>query len=215
MLPGFGIDSPRGPEWDAMHLDPATRGRRRTRRWRSFTLWKGEKRDLRWEASRSTGASTSSLPVQADFPMWIGGSSDAAIRRTASYGTGWQAGPETPETVGQVIAAIKRAVTEAVRSIDDDHHGAAFASALAPRTTPAWRSDGASRPAPARRAATSPLATPTRSSSASPAISRTTPASRSWRRRMGTRTWTRRPGGWSKRCPRMTERWPRPGKSPG
>ena len=23
MLPGFGIGSPRGPEWDAMHLDPS------------------------------------------------------------------------------------------------------------------------------------------------------------------------------------------------
>ena len=59
--------------------------------------------------------------------MWIGGSSDAAVRRTAKYGTGWQAGSETPETVGQVIAAIKDAAAEAGRSIDEDHYGAAFA----------------------------------------------------------------------------------------
>jgi alkanesulfonate monooxygenase SsuD/methylene tetrahydromethanopterin reductase-like flavin-dependent oxidoreductase (luciferase family) len=59
--------------------------------------------------------------------MWIGGSSDAAVRRTAKYGTGWQAGSETPETVGQVIAAIKDATARAGRSIDEDHYGAAFA----------------------------------------------------------------------------------------
>jgi alkanesulfonate monooxygenase SsuD/methylene tetrahydromethanopterin reductase-like flavin-dependent oxidoreductase (luciferase family) len=58
--------------------------------------------------------------------MWIGGSSDAAVRRTAKYGTGWQAGSETPETVGRVIAAIKEAAAELGRSIDEDHYGAAF-----------------------------------------------------------------------------------------
>ena len=58
--------------------------------------------------------------------MWIGGSSDAAVRRTAQYGTGWQAGSETPEAVGKVIAAIKDAVAKAGRSIDEDHYGAAL-----------------------------------------------------------------------------------------
>ena len=58
--------------------------------------------------------------------MWIGGSSDAAVRRTAKYGTGWQAGSETPEAVGKVIAAIRNAAAKAGRSIDEDHYGAAF-----------------------------------------------------------------------------------------
>ncbi len=58
--------------------------------------------------------------------MWIGGSSDAAIRRTAKYGTGWQGGGETLEDAGRVVAAIKKAVVEAGRSIDEDHYGAAF-----------------------------------------------------------------------------------------
>jgi alkanesulfonate monooxygenase SsuD/methylene tetrahydromethanopterin reductase-like flavin-dependent oxidoreductase (luciferase family) len=59
--------------------------------------------------------------------VWIGGSSEAAVRRTAKYGTGWQAGAETPETVGQVIADIKTAVVAAGRHIDEDHYGAALA----------------------------------------------------------------------------------------
>jgi alkanesulfonate monooxygenase SsuD/methylene tetrahydromethanopterin reductase-like flavin-dependent oxidoreductase (luciferase family) len=59
--------------------------------------------------------------------MWIGGSSDAAIKRTARLGTGWQAGAETPQFVGEVIAGIKKALLETGRTIDEDHYGAAFA----------------------------------------------------------------------------------------
>ena len=68
--------------------------------------------------------------------MWIGGSSDAAVRRTAKYGTGWQAGSETPETVGKVIAAIRDAAAKAGRSIDEDHYGAAFTYRFGDRDDP-------------------------------------------------------------------------------
>ena len=42
LLPGFGIGSPRGPEWVAMHLDPKTRGRMKLwwpTSWRNSTRW--------------------------------------------------------------------------------------------------------------------------------------------------------------------------------
>jgi alkanesulfonate monooxygenase SsuD/methylene tetrahydromethanopterin reductase-like flavin-dependent oxidoreductase (luciferase family) len=64
--------------------------------------------------------------VQPDLPMWIGGSSEAAIRRTARFGTGWQAGAETPVLAGTVVAAIRTATLAAGRSIDEDHFGAGF-----------------------------------------------------------------------------------------
>ena len=49
-----------------------------------------------------------------------------AIRRTARFGTGWQAGPETPNEVARIVAAIKAKLAEEGRDIDSDHYGAAF-----------------------------------------------------------------------------------------
>lgn len=137
LLPGFGIGSPRGPEWEAMHLDPATRGRKTDEALEIISrLWKGEKLNYAGKHFQLTNASISPLPAQVALPMWIGGSSAAAVRRTAQYGTGWQAGSETPEAVGQVIAAIKIATAAAGRSIDEDHYGAAFAFRFGGRDDP-------------------------------------------------------------------------------
>ena len=127
LLPGFGIGSPRGPEWVAMHLDPKTRGRTTDEALEIIhRLWSGEKFDFDGRHFKLTGAQIAPGPVQPDLPMWIGGSSEAAIRRTAKYGTGWQSGAETPETVGQVIAGIKAAIAENGRHIEEDHYGAAL-----------------------------------------------------------------------------------------
>ena len=65
--------------------------------------------------------------------MWIGGSTEAAIRRTARIGTGWQSGGDPPAEAGRVVAAIKVAASEAGRSIDDDHYGAGFCIPLRQR----------------------------------------------------------------------------------
>jgi alkanesulfonate monooxygenase SsuD/methylene tetrahydromethanopterin reductase-like flavin-dependent oxidoreductase (luciferase family) len=82
--------------------------------------------DFAGQHFRLSGAAISPRPVQAELPIWIGGGSEAAIRRTARYGTGWLGGPETPEQAGGVVAAIRAAVAEAGRSIDEDHYGASF-----------------------------------------------------------------------------------------
>jgi alkanesulfonate monooxygenase SsuD/methylene tetrahydromethanopterin reductase-like flavin-dependent oxidoreductase (luciferase family) len=68
--------------------------------------------------------------------MWIGGSTDAAIRRTVRIGTGWQAGGDPPAEAGRVVAAIKAAASEAGRSIEEDHYGASFAFHFGNRDAP-------------------------------------------------------------------------------
>ncbi len=127
LLPAFGIGSPLGPEWTALDIDTKTRGRRTDESLEIIArLWREDSVDFAGKYYRLTGASISPKPAQPDLPMWIGGSSDAAIRRTARYGTGWQGGAEGPADSGRVVAAIKLAAAEAGRSIDEDHYGAAF-----------------------------------------------------------------------------------------
>ena len=127
LLPGFGIGSPLGPEWEALDIDTKTRGRRTDESLQIIArLWREDSVDFEGKHYRLRAAAISPKPVQPDLPMWIGGSSEAAIRRTARYGTGWQSGAELPADVGKVVAAIKKAAAEAGRVIDEDHYGAAF-----------------------------------------------------------------------------------------
>src|SRR5258705_2405431 len=125
LLPAFGIGSPLGPEWKALNHDHKTRGRKTDEGLEVIRrLWSEDKVDFEGVHYHLSGASLSPKPIQPDLPMWIGGSSEAAIRRTAKYGTGWQAGPETPAQAAEVVAAIRAAAIAEGRPIDDDHYGA-------------------------------------------------------------------------------------------
>ncbi|MEZ5851911.1 MAG: LLM class flavin-dependent oxidoreductase [Hyphomicrobiaceae bacterium] len=138
LLPAFGIGSPMAPEWKALNVDTKTRGAKTDEALEIIgRLWREEKVDHEGKYFKLSGASIAPRPVQAELPMWIGGGSEAAIRRTAKYGTGWQAGPETPEEAGKIVAAIKVAAAEAGRRIDDDHYGAAFPFYFGKPTDPA------------------------------------------------------------------------------
>src|SRR6476619_342935 len=110
LLPAFGIGSPLGPEWEALDIDTKTRGRRTDESLQIIArLWREDSVDFEGKHYKRRGASISPKPVQPDLPMWIGGSSEAAIRRTARYGTGWQAGGDPAAGDGRVVAAIKAA----------------------------------------------------------------------------------------------------------
>jgi alkanesulfonate monooxygenase SsuD/methylene tetrahydromethanopterin reductase-like flavin-dependent oxidoreductase (luciferase family) len=108
LLPALGIGSPLAPEWQALGMDTRTRGRRADecldiiRR-----LWQEESVDFSGAFYQLKGVTITPKPVQHDLPIWIGGSTDAAIRRTARIGTGWQAGGNPPAEASRVVAAIK------------------------------------------------------------------------------------------------------------
>ena len=137
LLPAFGIGSPLAPEWEALGMDTKTRGRRTDECLEIIRrLWQEESVDFNGAFYKLKGATIAPKPAQSDLPMWIGGSTDAAIRRTARIGTGWQAGGEPPADAGRVVAAIKAAATKAGRLIDEDHYGAGFAFHFGSRDAP-------------------------------------------------------------------------------
>jgi probable F420-dependent oxidoreductase len=125
LLPAFGIGSPLGPEWKTLNLDPKTRGRKTDEGLEVIRrLWSEDSVNFQGVHYHLSGASLAPKPMQPDLPMWIGGSSEAAVRRTARFGTGWQAGPETPAQAAETVAAIKASAEAQGRRIDDDHYGA-------------------------------------------------------------------------------------------
>jgi len=124
LLPAFGIGTTQSEEWQALGLDFEGRGQRTDEALEIIArLWAGETLDYNGKFFQLRGVTMRPMPKQPDLPMWIGGSSAAAIRRTARFGTGWQGGAETPAQVGPIVAAIAAAAKEAGRPIDADHYG--------------------------------------------------------------------------------------------
>jgi probable F420-dependent oxidoreductase len=128
LLPAFGVGPDVAPEWQATGRSTAGRG--------AFTdealtvmarLWSEDRVTFHGRHLRYTDARIAPRPVQQPLPLWIGGSSPAAIRRTARLGTGWLGGVQSPEQVAPVIAAIRAASAEAGRALDPEHYGASFA----------------------------------------------------------------------------------------
>jgi probable F420-dependent oxidoreductase len=125
LLPVFGVGFEGDPTWRATGRDPAERGRRADEALALMSrLWAGEMVTFAGRHYQWDGAQIAPLPVQQPLPLWIGGHSPAAIRRTARIGTGWLGGLMPPEQIGPVIDAIRAELANTGRAIDTDHYGA-------------------------------------------------------------------------------------------
>ena len=128
LLPAFGIGSARSRDYVATGTDTRGRGKRMDEGLEVITrLWTEPKVSFSGEFYQLDEASIAPQPVQIPMPIWVGGSAPKAIERTARWGTGWQAGLESPEEVAPVVEAIKAALPRYGRDIDEDHYGAGFA----------------------------------------------------------------------------------------
>jgi probable F420-dependent oxidoreductase len=125
LLPVFGVGSESDPTWHAAGRSAAERGRRADESLELMSrLWAGDTVTFAGKYFRWEGAQIAPLPVQQPLPLWIGGHSPAAIRRTARLGTGWLGGLMPPDQIGPVIRAIRDDLAVTGRTIDDDHYGA-------------------------------------------------------------------------------------------
>ena len=57
------------------------------------------------------------------LPIWIGGHSEAALRRTGRLGDGWLVSSVSPTEVELGIKAIRSYASEAGRQVPEDHYG--------------------------------------------------------------------------------------------
>lgn len=119
-------------EWDAVGLDPRTRGRRLDeaidvcRR-----LWTDDVIEHHGEFYDFEPVMFEPKPVQARLPLVVGGESRRALRRAAEHGDGWIGMFHTPETAAAQIAVLRQLEDAAGRadrpvhvtvmgSVDDD-----------------------------------------------------------------------------------------------
>lgn len=127
LLPAFGLGSNRSRDYAATGRDTKGRGQKMNEALEIITrLWTEESVTYEGKHYRYDGASISPRPVQNPMPLWIGGSAEAAIERTAKYGNGWQASFQTPEETGVVVEKIHAAAAALGKRIDPDHMGVGF-----------------------------------------------------------------------------------------
>ena len=77
-------------EYEALGTDWKTRGARQGEQIEVLRrLWSGEPVDYKGRFHDFTGVNIVPAPVQHSIPIWVGGSSDAAVKRAARLGDGW------------------------------------------------------------------------------------------------------------------------------
>ncbi len=124
LLPVFGVGAPWNAEWNATGRGTKGRGVRANEVIELITrLWTEDEVTFEGRFFTYQNATISPKPKQKHLPVWIGGNSEAAVKRTARVGTGWLGGLCTPAITKRVISNVKDALTEHGRSIDEDHYG--------------------------------------------------------------------------------------------
>ena len=58
-------------------------------------------------------------PVQNPLPIWVGGATRAALRRTAKYGDCWHPSRQTPEFVASQLPYLHRRIEREGRKVED------------------------------------------------------------------------------------------------
>jgi probable F420-dependent oxidoreductase len=127
LLPAFGVGSAVSRDYTATGTPTQGRGKRTDEGLEILSrLWSEDTVTFTGSHYRLEEASIAPRPIQQPLPLWVGGSAAQAVERTARWGTGWQAGIDSPDQVAPVIAAIKARCAELGRTIDEDHYGAGF-----------------------------------------------------------------------------------------
>jgi probable F420-dependent oxidoreductase len=142
VFPVFGVGDATDAYWAATGADPAQRGRRSDE---ALALIRQllERDQLAFEGIFHSYHGPGLAPRPASpIPLWVGGHSPAAIRRTAHYGDGWLGGLIDPDTAGAARRAIEAALAETGRRIKDDHYGVSLPFRIGRADDPpvlAWR----------------------------------------------------------------------------
>jgi probable F420-dependent oxidoreductase len=124
LLPAVGIGVELEREFRAAGVPFRERGRRTDEAIHIMRLcWTGEEVSFAGEFWQLDQVKVLPRPVQAPFPLWIGGKSEAALRRAGQLGDGWIPSFITPDEVRTGIARVQDHAAAAGRVVPVDHFG--------------------------------------------------------------------------------------------
>jgi probable F420-dependent oxidoreductase len=127
---GVGVELPR--EFDASGVPFAERGRRTDEAIRVMRLlWTQNEVSFQGEFYKLDRVSIFPKPWQTPPPIWIGGKSEAAMRRTARLGDGWIPSLITPDELRAGVQKVQELAAAAGRQVPDDHFGTLISYAIA------------------------------------------------------------------------------------
>jgi probable F420-dependent oxidoreductase len=119
---GVGVELPR--EFEASGVPFRERGRRTDEMIRVMRLlWTEDEVTFQGEFYRLERISVFPRPWQTPPPIWIGGKSEAAQRRTARLGDGWIPSFITPVEFRTGVERVRELAEAEGRSVPDDHFG--------------------------------------------------------------------------------------------
>ncbi|MEX2221281.1 MAG: TIGR03619 family F420-dependent LLM class oxidoreductase [Candidatus Rokuibacteriota bacterium] len=127
---GVGVELPR--EFEASGVPFAERGRRTDEAIQVLRLlWTQD--EVTWEGQfyKLDRISIFPKPWQTPPPIWIGGKSEAAMRRTARLGDGWIPSFITPEELRPGVQKVQELAAAAGRQVPEDHFGTLINYAIA------------------------------------------------------------------------------------
>ena len=133
MLPAFGIGVDQPREFEAAGVPFRERGRRTDEAIQIMRrCWSEDEVTFAGEFWRLDRISVWPKPVQQPMPLWIGGNSEAAMRRAGRLGDGWIPSFITPEQFRVGVEKTQAFAAEAGRDVEVDHFGALFYYCLDP-----------------------------------------------------------------------------------
>ena len=119
MIFGVGVGGDNPLEYAAMRIPLSERGSRANESLEIIKgLWANERFSYAGRHFAIRDVAIAPRPVQSSIPIWVGGGSEAALRRAARYGDGWIGAFASPRKFGRLSADLRRFLGEAGRSAD-------------------------------------------------------------------------------------------------
>jgi len=124
LLPAVGIGVELPKEFEASGVPFKERGRRTDEAIQVIRrLWLEDEVTFHGEFYRLDRITILPKPAQKPPPIWIGGKSDAAMRRSGRLGDGWIPSFITPDEFRRGVEQVQRYAREVGRDVPADHFG--------------------------------------------------------------------------------------------